>query len=228
MLSKKIFLRFFCFILLFISCKQLEDAVGPVTYKAPEIKSLTLRPDTAVNPLDTLQIIVVAENPEDDLLTYSWAANGGLFIPPANKDTVLWVAPLSGGKYTITIKVENKRKSDSRDIDVTVQSPEKALINIIEPIEDQYFILGSEINVVVEAFHPNGLSYVRLFAADSVVDQKNYDSSNNYSLSFITVDAMVGELTLKAETQVFNQPENISSDIIRINIEGILPKQEKP
>jgi hypothetical protein len=56
----------------------------------------------------TLDVLVVAHDPEGTALTFTWSATGGTLGTPstsASQSEVLWTAPASGGPFTLTAVV---------------------------------------------------------------------------------------------------------------------------
>ena len=213
------------FLLTFISCDKVGDIINNDEYQKPVIESLTLNPNILIIG-DTLVAEVLATNPEEGELNYQWETipeDKGTFIFPINESKISWIAPLSGGIYDIKVIVSNDQKSESKSEDVNVISLEQPLVNIIEPLENTYVVKGQIVNVVVSAFHENRLSFVRLYVANLLNEEKGYDRSNNYNFSFDT-DTLAGAVTLRVDAEASNQLGNVGSDSIVINVEGILPK----
>ncbi|KAA3617264.1 MAG: hypothetical protein D8M58_03240 [Calditrichaeota bacterium] len=201
-----------------------EDIVVVRSYEKPIIEKVDVFPGT-VNPGDTVTAIVVATNPEDGLLTYSWSSdpNRGQFIQPANKDTVYWIAPLIGDTYTLKVTVRNEKSNTGQDV-VIVQSSVNPLVNITSPKTNEFFVQNTNIDVELTAYHDNSLAYVRLFVNGIQKGEQNYDASNNYLFSFTTDSSMVGPTTIEVVAAAFNKPDNTGSDLVVVNVEGILPK----
>lgn len=220
----KSYLKLILVIAVLISCNKVDDIINPDDYKAPEIESINVSASTA-NPGDTVLVWVVASNPEEGFLTYSWQKSGGKFIEPADQDTAFWIAPLQGGNYELKATVSNEKKNKSITKTVNVISAQKAIVNILNPKQGDFYVLGQTISVQAEAYHDNDLSKVEFFVNDSLVDQKDFSLDNTYNFSVATNPAMIGETSLKIKAEVFGQPENRSSDIVSVFVEGILPRK---
>ena len=83
------------------------SVVGKINYP-PSINSITGRdatnhPATYTTPNATLQFTCIATDPNNDVLTYTWSADGGTFS--GTDKTVTWTAPSTEGIYKITCKV---------------------------------------------------------------------------------------------------------------------------
>ncbi len=223
-MKKHILIVFFTLSLIF-SCDKVGEIIDEGTYEKPIIDLVRAEPEN-VNPGDTVVAVVVATNPEKGLLTYSWKSpDGGRFIEPSNKDTVEWIAPFSGGTYSLEVTVKNDKKSRSKSDDVFVNNLENPLVNISSPKGNSYFVQNDKIDVAVTAYHDNKLAFVRLLVNGTQIGQdKSYDASNDYLFSFNTDSLMVGDLKIKIIAVAFNQPENSGADSVTVVVGGILPK----
>jgi len=68
----------------------------------------------------TSQLVVIAEDPEEQILAYSWTTTWGEFITPTTNDTVTWQAPDSSGSFVCTVTVSDGEKTVSKNITITV------------------------------------------------------------------------------------------------------------
>jgi uncharacterized protein (TIGR02145 family) len=100
---------FACIIIVFLlfGCDK-DDPVSPEN-RPPVIESITSTPPTSItNKLAggaTVQITVVATDPDRDELSYAWQAEAGRFDGNTDKSTVRWVSPFSDTEKTSIIKV---------------------------------------------------------------------------------------------------------------------------
>jgi hypothetical protein len=208
-------------ILLLISCKDVENLINPT--KAPELdqQGIVFSSDR-VAPRDTVIASIRATNPEEGPLEYEWSRTGGSFIEPSDKDSVQWIAPLTGGTYNLKVKVSNSsRKSSETNRNITVISATEPLVDITEPAGNGYFVLYQEISVQARAEHENGIAGVSLFVNDSLVGQMSDQAKPLYTRSFKTKPAMVGKTVIKVQAEGNNH--KTGSDHITINIQGIIP-----
>ena len=87
------------FLFLFLAC---SEPVSVVKHK-PVIRSITLsRTQIYVDEFITVQADVADE--DKDELSYTWSADGGIFINPKNNPTQ-WHAKTEPGTYTINLSV---------------------------------------------------------------------------------------------------------------------------
>jgi len=102
-------------VLLFGGC-VLERFAEPV-YRPPVISRLSASPEQ-VGQLDNCQIKCVASDPDGDILTYIWLANGGKIS--GEGAVVTWTAPDAPGIYTITVRVNDGRDNEATG-EVTIE-----------------------------------------------------------------------------------------------------------
>lgn len=217
--------------LLVVNCDKVGEIIDSNSYEAPIIESLTFS-QTNVLPFDTVMVQVKAKNPEKGDLKYSWnclkdgKTVNEAFIQPASEEKAYWIAPLKGGNYTIRAVVENDKKTTKSNT-ITVQNIDKPLVNIITPQQENYFIPGENINITLTAGHDNGISKVRFYFSNQLVDSLGFAANNQYQFNYIATAADVGKQVIKITAQAKGQAANIGQDIIEINVEGILSKKRK-
>ena len=179
-----------------------------------------------VLPLDTVLAYIEAENPLNGPLQYEWWAGGGSFILPKDKDSVLWIAPQTGGSYTLHVKVSNTSASVETQRNIFVSSTSLPLVDISIPEEGSYFSLGQTIRVQATAVHDNGIAWVRLSIhtteTDSVLDTLAYNPNNLYHFAFEPWDALVGEVALRVTAKAANTLNLEGFDHVNIYIEGFI------
>lgn len=93
----------------------------------PVINSLTAAAQ-AIWQSGSTQITVAARDPDGDPLTYTWSANGGTINGAGT--SVLFTAPSSGGRYTITVTVRDSGGGQAtRTITITVGATVRGTVN---------------------------------------------------------------------------------------------------
>jgi len=91
----------------------VSDSVSiQVINSPPEITSLTPSA-TSVAPSESCTITCVANDPDDDTLTYAWTATGGTISGTGG--TVTWIAPAAEGSYTISVTVSDGKGGTATD-----------------------------------------------------------------------------------------------------------------
>ena len=86
--------------------------------------------DKVINPGSTAditcatsQLVVIAEDPENQALSFSWTCTIGTFTTSTTNDTVAWQAPESTGSYICTVNVSDGINTVSGNITITVSEP---------------------------------------------------------------------------------------------------------
>jgi len=191
---------------------------------SPVINIIQISPNR-VNPFDTVYASVVASNPEEGSLSYDWSVspNQGPFLDPTDGISVRWIAPTTGGDYVFKVVVSNSWKTTERTGSVKVIEAGDPLVRILSPQQNEYFVQWQEIDIMVEAFHNNGIQKVQLFVRDVFISEQSGISSNSYQFSFIPDTSYLGitEIKIKANAN-FSLTEG--ADSLNVNIEGVIPK----
>ena len=85
----------------------------------PVITSLTAD-NIAVSPGGTVALTCIAEDDDEDSLTYTWECTNGSLAP--NGSTATWTAPGYPGTYSISCEVTDRNDGSAIEIiDITVQ-----------------------------------------------------------------------------------------------------------
>jgi hypothetical protein len=219
--SPKILLVFSIFAAIYSGCDS--DLLS--SKQAPVIESIRTANDIYnVNPGDTVTVIVVATNPEEGPLSFSWTASGGDLLLPHDREQVTWVAPgAGGGRYTIEVIVSNTAdKSTTTSVTIEVISQAAPSVQILSPAEGDFVIQFSEIIISASAFHDNGLQRVSLFVNDSLEQNLPSHSGNTYNFQYI-LELPGGDNTFRVEA-LANNTGISGSDEVTVSVEVILPK----
>jgi len=90
---------------------SLSITIGlPEVPNAAPVIDQTFQSADTVAPGGTLNVLVVAHDPEGTALLFTWSASGGTLGTPttsASQSEVLWTAPDSGGPFTLTAVVKD-------------------------------------------------------------------------------------------------------------------------
>jgi hypothetical protein len=176
---------------------------------------------------DTLTASISATNPREGPLTYEWTSDRGNCLYPKDNDTVLWVAPVSGGECTITVEVSNDLSSIQTSKNVNVVSSSVPVVNISAPQANTYFYIGDKILVDAQAYHDNGISAVRLYVQvhagqDSLIETLESDDDESYNFTKLKANSdLVGNAVIKVEAEAKNQLQTKGSDQVTIKVLGI-------
>jgi len=175
-----------------------------------------------VAPRDTVTACITATNPIDGPMYFKWTASGGSYIPPADGDTVRWIAPLSGGTYRLSVQVSNNDGSSDAHKDIVVISATVPLVRIDQPKENSYFVAGDTIYVTYTAEHENGVAIVRLYVNNVLISERDGHAANTYRFTFTADTAMVGDAVITVEAQAANQFATIGRDSVLVHIKGYI------
>lgn len=124
----------------------------------PVIDSL----QAAKNPIvlsGTSEIKCLASDPDGDILTYKWSANGGIFNGQGSD--VTWAAPAASGTYTILVDItDGKKDKVSGQLDIAVRVNHPPVIESLKAIPPQ-ILQGAVSRIECTATDPDGdaLSY---------------------------------------------------------------------
>ena len=107
-------------IILVIASLPIASCTAP--NQLPVISSLIANYEGEINPTDSCQIECIAEDPDEDELTYVWTAYGGTIS--GEGPTVTWEAPDNTGVCTIKVEVNDGRDGIAIDqINIPVFAP---------------------------------------------------------------------------------------------------------
>ena len=186
----------------------------------PVIEEMTLNPESPVNPGDTVTVTVIATNPEEGILDYSWSKTGGTLIHPLNNSEIKWKMPSVGGTYNITVKVTNqKEKSTSASREINVASLTEPFVNITYPNDGDYFVQYENIEIEVIAYHMSDLLEVKLFINNNLKRTISGHPSEEYSFDYELADS-VGDTEIKVQAVSTNNI--VGEDVVVIKVEGII------
>ena len=113
----------FVLVLLLLVFYQCEENVTEPENNKPEIDYILAKP-LKIETAQTCTLIVIANDPDKDKLTYTWSSDQGVFPMGVNGDTVLWQAPEIVGEYQCNVKVSDPYSTDKSAIILNVgQNP---------------------------------------------------------------------------------------------------------
>jgi hypothetical protein len=94
---------------------------APAPNQSPVISNVTANPAQIISGQSTT-ITAIANDPDDDPLTYSWSASDGTITGTGSE--VTWAAPKNAGNFTIGLTVKDNRGSQATgSVTVTVLGP---------------------------------------------------------------------------------------------------------
>lgn len=216
-MKKKISVLALIFSFGLLSCGVVEKLAN----KDPMIKSVTAFP-SQIGTQDTTTLTVVAEDPDDDLMSFRWNDNSiGTFISHTEEE-VKWIAPNSSGIYTIEVKVTDENGGDTKgSVIVNVKGNENPIVTITEPTENEVILgLGYKMIGAVVDFQWQ-ISRVDFFLdTDSLLFS---DSDDPYQFSGWNVSTLSGQKVISVRAYDQSDHSNFGEDSVHVFIEGTIP-----
>lgn len=124
----------------------------------PIIASLEAEPEWAT-PLDSVQVVCNASDPDGDELSYNWSASEGEVN--GDEDTVTWTAPASEGSYSVAVVVTDGHGGEVMDyLAITVRVNNPPTIGSLTA-DAEWTTFSGSVRVTCTASDPDGdhLSY---------------------------------------------------------------------
>jgi len=194
--------------------------VEKLANKNPMIKSVTAFP-SQIGTQDTTTLKVVAEDPDDDLLSYQWDDDSNGTLISTREDEVKWVAPNYSGIFKVEVKVtdENGGKTTG-NVNVNVKGNESPIVTITQPTENEIITgLGySSISAIVDFQWPIGK--VDFFMNGEFLFT---DNDEPYHYSAWDVSALSGQKIISVKAYDNSDVSNFGEDSIHVFIEGTIP-----
>jgi hypothetical protein len=202
----------------FYAC-QLDDLMKNI--EKPNVGDIyTSAESFMVNPGDTALFWVEATDPQDEKLTYKWTLGVGEIIGSAQRDTLTWKAPLSGGKFLVSVKVSNSEESRTKSDYITVVSFIRPYVKIIHPAASDYLVQHMPVTIEAQAYHDNGLTQVQLWIRDSLVTTQPGAVDLDYRFNW---DGMAPAGVVEIKVSAISKITAVTgSDSIRVPLEGLV------
>ncbi|MBU8922384.1 MAG: right-handed parallel beta-helix repeat-containing protein [Bacteroidales bacterium] len=111
-----------------------------VDFKNATPGSITITKDLCyLSGGDVVELNSSATDPDEDEISFGWAATGGVFSPVSGEGrSVTWTAPTESGTYTLTLSVFDGIDTGSKSIDIEVGE-----VILLLPGSNEYFDNGS-------------------------------------------------------------------------------------
>ena len=173
---------------------------------------------------DTTTIYVVAEDPDGDLLEYSWSKDGGSFVSPQESDRRVWQAPTAAGSYTISVTVRDENDGEAREkVTVVVRSDDPPRVEIQKPVEGESIPGIGSYEIEVEASHQTSeIERVDFIINGTVLHTDRSHVSNIYTFDW-NVNGLSGLYTIQAKAYRLIVPEPPGIDSVHVLLEGVTP-----
>jgi len=212
--KKKVFNPLTLLFIFFVSCGVVEKLAN----RAPIIHKVSADRDT-VFVGDTVTVTVDATDPDEDELTFSWSATGGIFISRQSQQ-VKWIAPKREDTFELQVIVRDENGGEAGEsVNINVVSPSKPKIEITQPTDGQYIVGLGTIEIKAKVSPETFIDSVEFFINDQSL---GVDQTPPYSFMW-TVTGLSGWTEVKVVAYK-SVPEAIqSADSIKVSIQGVVP-----
>ena len=204
------------FYLSLLACEAVEKLVN----RNPLIINITANPnEIGVN--DTTSLTVQAEDPDNDILAYSWDSKSvGQFINNTT-ETVRWIAPAYSGRFQITVKVrdENGGKANG-EVFVNVRDDASPIVTITQPAENEIIQGLGKYTIKADVSFTWQIKRVDFFIDG---DSAYADYSSPYEWTDWDVTSLSGRKTIMAKAYDEKNLANFGVDSVHVTIEGTVP-----
>jgi len=194
--------------------------VEKLANKNPIINSVTANP-AQIGIQDTTTLMVEAEDPDGDLMSFRWSSNAGAFLSTSG-ETVQWVAPNSANRYRIEVTVTDEKGGKATgEVWVNVRGDESPIVTIVHPIEGQ--VIPGIGTVVIEANVDFDWPIERVdffLNRDSLLFS---DYVSPYKFTEWNVAGMAGEVAISARAYEKAKLDNFGEDSVHVIIAGVVP-----
>ncbi len=173
-----------------------------------------------VQPLDTVNFWIEADDPTGGSLTYQWRINAGEIIGSSSTDELIWRAPIKGGNYTLSVDVSNKAETVTRSEVVKVPSVAEPRVEILAPPNKAFLVQHTNVIVKATAKHENNIQNVQMWLDEQQLPLTPELEGDIYLFDWkIQANPGTHELTIKAIAQLTGV---VGTDSITVYIEGIV------
>jgi len=203
----------------FFSC----SVVDKLTNRDPVITRMYAT-FTQIYPGETTTVHVEADDPDGDLLSYSWTKDAGIFVTTDQNNSREWQAPVNPGNYNIyvTVRDENDGETSSK-VTINVRSDLPATVNILQPEENESIPGIGSYDIKAEASHStDDIFHVKFFIDDVLQSTLKTSNGATYTYSW-NVENLSGQFELKAEAFLSEDDTNPGKDSLYVVVEGVTP-----
>ncbi|NOZ60401.1 MAG: hypothetical protein GXO74_01840 [Calditrichaeota bacterium] len=198
------------------SCGVVEKLAN----KLPIINSVTAEP-RQIGTQDTTTLKVIAEDPDDDLLSFHWDDGSVGELLSDTESEVKWVAPEFSGKYRIEVTVKDENGGETKGgVYVTVKGDESPVVSFVRPLNGEIIPGIGKYAVEVNVAFDFPIARVDFFMNDSLIYS---DESRPYQFADWDVTRLAGEILLRAVAFDQLNPSNFGQDSVRVFVEGVVP-----
>jgi len=207
----------FCLVitLTVISCGVVEK----LNNREPIIKELKAARQTVMVG-DTVTVNVVASDPDNDELTYSWDADGGIFIK-RDQSSVQWIAPTRQDDFSIDVTVRDENGGEAHDhITITVLADTRPDVRITNPGDGQYIPALNNVELTVAAEPGAYIAKVEFYINGQLLGIDTTPPAFTCTWSLTHYSGNVGITAIAYRSQP--RPSQ-ASDSLTVSIQGVVP-----
>ncbi|MBC7186752.1 MAG: Ig-like domain-containing protein [Calditrichaeota bacterium] len=180
--------------------------------------------DNDLYPGDTTTVIVEAEDPDGDLLSYQWNTTGGAFVGSAQGARALWQAPTQPGSYQLTVTVRDENGAQvTGSLTVVVASEEPPQVTIVRPREGEALPGLGTFRVEARVTHPTSPIERVEFCVDGTLLFTDTAAEGNLYAFLWNLDGLSGPKTVVAKGYRLHPPGPPGADSVHVVIEGVTP-----
>ncbi|HPG38451.1 MAG TPA: Ig-like domain-containing protein [bacterium] len=204
--------------LIFISAFSC-GVVEKLNNREPVIKELKADRQTVMVG-DTVTVNVVATDPDNDELTYSWDADGGIFI---NRDqsSVQWIAPTRQDDFSIDVTVRDENGGEAHDnITITVLADTRPDVRITNPADGQYIPALNNVEITVAAEPVAYIDKVEFYINGQLLGTDSTPPAFTCTWPLTHYSGNVGITAIAYRSQP--RPSQ-ASDSLTVSIQGVVP-----
>jgi len=181
---------------------------------------LTSAAGFVVQPLDTVNFWIEADDPTGGSLTYQWRINAGEIIGSSSTNELRWRAPIKGGNYTLSVDVSNKAETVTRSEVVKVPSVTEPKVEILAPLNMAFLVQHTNVIVKATARHENNIQEVQMWLDEQYLPLTPELDGDIYLFDWkIQANPGAHVLVIKAIAQLTGV---VGSDSVTLYIEGIV------
>jgi hypothetical protein len=177
-----------------------------------------------LHPGDTTTVVVEAEDPDGDLLSYQWTSTGGTLVGSAQGARCVWQAPAQPGSYALRVTVRDENGAQaSGELAVVVVSQEPPRVTILRPREGEALPGLGTYEVQARVTHPTSPIERVEFYVNGVLESTDLSAEGDrYGFGW-KLDGLTGPKTVVAKGYLSRPPGTPGADSVHVMVEGVTP-----
>ncbi|MDZ7385115.1 MAG: Ig-like domain-containing protein [candidate division KSB1 bacterium] len=180
--------------------------------------------DYDLSPGDTTTVMVEAEDPDGDRLSFQWNSTGGSFVGPAGEARTVWQSPTQPGSYRLTATVKDENGAQASDgVTIVVASEEPPQVTILRPAEGQALPGLGSYRVEARVTHPTSPIERVEFFVNGVLHFTDTAADGDLYVFLWSLDGLSGPKTLVVKGYRLSHPGPPGVDSVHVVVEGVTP-----